>query len=76
MAALPVLSDDFVVAHFIVSLADSWIIINLGGGPTDDEPGIPLETPHDRDRASSFLSLRVAASTVGTTSGARVERCS
>jgi catechol 2,3-dioxygenase-like lactoylglutathione lyase family enzyme len=42
-----------------VALANSWIIINRGGGPTDDKPGIELETPRDLDRASSFLNIRV-----------------
>ena len=58
-----------------VALANLWIIINVGGGPTDDEPDIPLETPHDRDRASSFHSLRVAASTVARRLDA-LARCS
>ena len=44
----------------IVALANSWIIINLGGGPTDDKPGVTLETPRNPDRVSSFLNLRVA----------------
>jgi catechol 2,3-dioxygenase-like lactoylglutathione lyase family enzyme len=44
----------------IVALANSWIIINLGGGPTDDKPAVTLETPRNPDRVSSFLNLRVA----------------
>ena len=44
----------------IVALANSWIIINLGGGPTDDKPTVTLETPRDPDRVSSFLNIRVA----------------
>ena len=44
----------------IVALANSWIIINLGGGPTDDKPGVTLETPRNPDRVSSFLNIRVA----------------
>lgn len=43
-----------------VALANSWIIINVGGGPTDDKPEVTLETPPDPDRVSSFLNLRVA----------------
>jgi len=43
-----------------VALANSWIIINVGGGPTDDKPTVTLETPRDRDRTSSFLNIRVA----------------
>jgi catechol 2,3-dioxygenase-like lactoylglutathione lyase family enzyme len=43
-----------------VALANSWIIINVGGGPTDDKPTVVLEAPSDPDRTSSFLNLRVA----------------
>jgi len=42
-----------------VALPDSWIIINVGGGPTDDKPTVTLETPRDPDRVSSFLNIRV-----------------
>ena len=35
------------------------IIINVGGGPTDDKPTVTLETPRDPDRVSSFLNIRV-----------------
>jgi catechol 2,3-dioxygenase-like lactoylglutathione lyase family enzyme len=44
----------------IVALANSWIIINAGGGPTDDKPTVTLEAPQNRDRVSSFLNMRVA----------------
>lgn len=44
----------------IVQLASSWIIINVGGGPTVDKPDVILETPPDPTRASSFLNIRVA----------------
>ncbi len=43
-----------------VALANSWIIINVGGGPTDDKPAVTLQVPQDPDRASSFLNIRVA----------------
>jgi catechol 2,3-dioxygenase-like lactoylglutathione lyase family enzyme len=42
-----------------VALSNSWIIINGGGGPTDDKPAVTLETPRDPDRVSSFLNIRV-----------------
>jgi catechol 2,3-dioxygenase-like lactoylglutathione lyase family enzyme len=42
-----------------VELANSWIIINAGGGPTDDKPTVTLESPRDPDRVSSFLNIRV-----------------
>ena len=43
-----------------VALANSWILINVGGGPTDDKPSVTLETPPDPDRTSSFLNIRVS----------------
>ena len=43
-----------------VALANAWIIINVGGGPTVDKPTVTLEVPSDPDRTSSFLNIRVA----------------
>ena len=43
-----------------VALANGWIIINRGGGPTDDKPTVTLEIPPDPNRTSSFLNIRVA----------------
>jgi predicted enzyme related to lactoylglutathione lyase len=43
-----------------VALANTWIIINTGGGPTDDKPTVTLERQPDPDRVSSFLNIRVA----------------
>ncbi len=42
-----------------VALANGFIVINSGGGPTDDKPTVTLETPPDPDRVSSFLNIRV-----------------
>jgi len=44
----------------IIALANSWIIINVGGPPTDDKPAVTLQTPRDPDLVSSFLNIRVA----------------
>jgi catechol 2,3-dioxygenase-like lactoylglutathione lyase family enzyme len=44
----------------IVALANGWVIINVGGGPSDDKPTVTLEAPSDPDRVSSFLNIRVA----------------
>ncbi|HMF41470.1 MAG TPA: VOC family protein [Polyangia bacterium] len=44
----------------IVALANGWITISVGGGPTDDKPGVTLEAPADLDRVSGFLNIRVA----------------
>jgi catechol 2,3-dioxygenase-like lactoylglutathione lyase family enzyme len=44
----------------IVKVANSWIIMNPGGGPTPDKPGITLTAPEPGDPVSSFLNVRVA----------------
>ena len=43
-----------------VRLFNAWIVMNPGGGPTPDKPGITLAVPDRADRVSSFLNLRVA----------------
>jgi catechol 2,3-dioxygenase-like lactoylglutathione lyase family enzyme len=44
----------------IMRVANSWLILNEGGGPTDDKPDVVLETPPDPRRTSAFLNIRVA----------------
>jgi len=44
----------------IMRVANSWLILNEGGGPTDDKPHVILETPPDPNRTSAFLNIRVA----------------
>jgi catechol 2,3-dioxygenase-like lactoylglutathione lyase family enzyme len=44
----------------IVQLANGWVIINVGGGPTEDKPEVVLEAPRDLNRVSAFLNIRVA----------------
>jgi catechol 2,3-dioxygenase-like lactoylglutathione lyase family enzyme len=44
----------------IVQLANGWVIINVGGGPTEDKPEVVLEAPADPNRVSAFLNIRVA----------------
>ena len=44
----------------IIKLANTWIIINPGGGPTDDKPEVILDVPAEPNRVSAFLNLRVA----------------
>lgn len=44
----------------IVALANGWVTISAGGGPTSDKPTVTLEPPSDPDHASSFLNIRVA----------------
>ena len=44
----------------IMKMANSWLILNVGGGPTDDKPTVTLRPPTDPDHASAFLNIRVA----------------
>ena len=44
----------------VVAMANSWVIINVGGGPTEDKPEVMLEAPTDPSRVSAFLNIRVA----------------
>lgn len=44
----------------IVKLANSWIIVNVGGGPTDDKPEVYLSPPSEPNQVQQFLNLRVA----------------
>ena len=44
----------------IIKIANSWLILNSGGGPTDDKPTVTLTTPADPNRTSAFLNVRVA----------------
>ena len=39
-----------------IKLANTWIILNSGGGPTPDKPDVSLETPSDLNRVNSFLN--------------------
>ena len=44
----------------ILKIANSWIILNVGGAPTDDKPTVTLGPPADPTHASAFLNIRVA----------------
>ena len=44
----------------IMKVANSWIILNVGGEPTVDKPTVTLTTPADPNRTSAFLNVRVA----------------
>ena len=43
-----------------LQLANMWLIVNVGGGPTPDKPNTTLSVPADPDLVSSFLNIRVA----------------
>jgi lactoylglutathione lyase len=44
----------------VMKVANTWLMLNVGGGPTDDKPDVTLTTPPDPGRASAFLNVRVA----------------
>jgi predicted enzyme related to lactoylglutathione lyase len=41
-------------------IANTWLIVNVGGGPTPDKPTVKLSVPADPDAVSSFMNIRVA----------------
>ena len=43
-----------------VQIANTWLIVNVGGGPTPDKPSVTLSVPADPDLVSSFMNIRVA----------------
>ena len=46
-------------APTLLRLANVWLTINGGGGPTDDKPEVIAAPPRDQDLLSFFLNLRV-----------------
>jgi predicted enzyme related to lactoylglutathione lyase len=43
-----------------IQIANTWLIVNVGGGPTPDKPTVTLSVLADRDKISSFMNIRVA----------------
>ena len=43
-----------------IQIANTWLIVNVGGGSTPDKPSVTLNVPADPDKVSSFLNIRVA----------------
>jgi len=44
----------------VVRLGNSWIVINSGGGPTDDKPDVIVAPPQSAHVLTSGLNIRVA----------------
>jgi catechol 2,3-dioxygenase-like lactoylglutathione lyase family enzyme len=44
----------------LLRFGNIWLIINGGGGPTDDKPEVVASQPRDPNVLSGFLNLRVA----------------
>jgi catechol 2,3-dioxygenase-like lactoylglutathione lyase family enzyme len=45
---------------WMVKLSNSWLIMNAGGGPTPDKPGMDVVPYPNTDTVSIFMHLRVA----------------
>ena len=43
-----------------IQIANTWLIVYFGGGPTPDKPTVTLSVPTDPDSVSSFMNIRVA----------------
>ena len=55
----------------ILKLANSWLILNVGGGPTDDKPTVTLTTPQDPIRRARLSTSGWPTSLPLTRSGQR-----
>jgi catechol 2,3-dioxygenase-like lactoylglutathione lyase family enzyme len=42
-----------------IQIANMWLLVNVGGGPTPDKPTVTLTVP-DPGKISSFMNIRVA----------------
>jgi predicted enzyme related to lactoylglutathione lyase len=43
-----------------IQIANTWLIVNVGGGPTPDKPSVTLGVLADPNKISSFMNIRVA----------------
>jgi Glyoxalase/Bleomycin resistance protein/Dioxygenase superfamily len=43
-----------------IQIANTWLLVNPGGGPTPDKPSVTLSVPANPDSVSSFMNIRVA----------------
>jgi len=44
----------------IMKVANTWLTLVTGGGPTDDKPGVTVAPPADPGHTSGFINVRVA----------------
>jgi putative intracellular protease/amidase/catechol 2,3-dioxygenase-like lactoylglutathione lyase family enzyme len=42
-----------------IQIANMWLLVNVGGGPTPDKPTVTLSVPNP-DKINSFMNIRVA----------------
>jgi putative intracellular protease/amidase/catechol 2,3-dioxygenase-like lactoylglutathione lyase family enzyme len=43
-----------------IQIANTWLLVNVGGGPTPDKPSVTLSVLADPHKISSFMNIRVA----------------
>jgi predicted enzyme related to lactoylglutathione lyase len=43
-----------------IQIANTWLIVNVGGGPTPDKPSVTQSVLADPNKISSFMNIRVA----------------
>jgi len=43
-----------------IQIANTWLIVNVGGGPTPDKPTVILSVLADPNKVDSFMNVRVA----------------
>ena len=43
-----------------IQIANTWLLVNPGGGPTPDKPSVTHSVPANPDLVSSFMNIRVA----------------
>src|ERR1700691_6618829 len=43
-----------------IQIANTWLIVNVGGGPTPDKPSVTLSVLADSNHIDSFMNIRVA----------------
>ncbi len=47
-------------APAIIRIANTWLILNTGGGPTDDKPNVVAAPPRNDGVLSAAMNVRVA----------------
>src|SRR4030088_2330639 len=53
----------------IMKVANTWLILNVGGGPTDDKPTVTFTTPPDPSRTRRSSTSASRTSTRSTRNG-------
>src|SRR5258708_35718751 len=43
-----------------IQIANTWLLVNPGGGPTPDKPSATLSVPPNTDSVSTFMNIRTA----------------